>query len=497
MSGVVRRALLAAASSLLSAAAAAQSVTWHPDLPSYSLKPGEAKQITCTVCLPGQVSKADIYLLADTTTSMNPVLDSVKANAVVLVDLLVNTPGVDLHVGVGQYRDFPFNALPFEHQVSPGTDAVGLVAAINTWSAGGGGDGSEGQLYALYKIATDPTIGFRPDAKRIVVWFGDSPGHDPICDIFVGGGVPSFEITEQVATDALVNSGPEGGITVIAIGTQSSASFYPDSLNDDPLKSVYDYFSPPGIAWCTAGGLPGQANRIAIATTGISTTITDPSQITSTILQTLASVLIAADVTITASPALLPFIQSINPLSYDDLLLPHDPTTEVCVDFSVRLKGPPCSDTFIASGALEVLLNGTPLDTKVLTVAEPACFNALGLIWAGLRRLDPPLQLPGGDPFDVLHIDAQVLTAVVPLGVLPVFSLPSEPALQGLDVYFQCAMKKASAFPNDPLKTSNGLRVTFGDPGLGELFGLGSGLTLLLDQPALVPGTLALECVLN
>jgi hypothetical protein len=325
-----RRARLAAAL-FLSAAASAQTVTWAPDVGAISVPAGDTKQVLATVCLPGQVSKADIYILADTTTSMTPVLDSVKANAVVLVDALVNSPGVDLKVGVGNYRDFPFDAKPFDNQVSPTKDAGALVAAINTWQAGGGGDGSEAQLYALYQIATDPAIGFRPDAKRIIVWFGDSPGHDPICDIFVGGGVPTFEITEQVATEALQTSGPNGGITVIAIGTLSSAAVYPDSLNDDPLKSVYDYYSPPGIDWCTPAGLPGQADRMATATTGISTTISDPTQITFTILQTLANVLIAADLGFTVSPALQPFVQSISPESYDNLLLPHDPLQEICV----------------------------------------------------------------------------------------------------------------------------------------------------------------------
>ena len=497
MSGIVRRASQLAAALVLAGVVSAQTVTWVPDLSSYSLSPGEAKQITATVCLPGQVSKADIYLLADTTTSMTPVLDQVKHNAAALVDALVSTPGVDLHLGVGQYRDFPFNAKPFDHQVSPTANPAPILAAIGTWTAGGGGDGSEAQLYALYQIATDPTIGFRPDAKRIIVWFGDSPGHDPICDVFVGGGVPTFEITEQVATDALVASGSLGGITVIAIGTLSSASVYPLSLNDDPLKSVYDYYSPPGVAWCTPAGLPGQADRIAAMTTGISTTISDPAQITGTILQTLASVLIAADVACTASPALAPFVETINPAQYDDLPLPHDPTQQVCVPFNIRLKGPPCGETFIQSGTLDILLNGTPLASKSLTIAQPECFNELGLLWVGVRRLDPPAPLPGGDPFDVLHIDGQLFTAIVPLGVLPVFAVPSDPVLAGITIYFQCAMKKPSAFPLDPLKTSNGLGVTLGVLNLGDPYGAGSGLTLLLDQPALVGGVLALECVLN
>jgi hypothetical protein len=483
---------------VLSAASAAQTVTWNPDVDALALDPGETAEIVATVCLPGQVAKADIYLLADTTTSMTPVLDSVKANAAVLVDALVNTPGVDLRVGVGNYRDFPFDPKPFDHQVSPTTDANALVAAINTWIATGGGDGSEAQFYALHQIATDPAIGFRPDAKRIVVWFGDSPAHDPICDVFTGFGVPAFEIDEALVTSVLQSQGFGGGTTVIAIGTTSSPSVYPLSLNDDPNKSVFDYWSPDfGVMFCQPAGLAGQADRIAAATSGISTTIVDPGQITATILQTLASVLIAADVGAGASPELLPFVLSIDPPFYDDLALPQNPTEVVCADFTFTLQGPPCGDQqFITAGTLDVSLNGVPLAGKDVTVTQPACFNGPGLLWAGLRRMDPPEVLPGGDPTDLLQVHTNV-TVPLPLGQIPVFDIPDEPTFIGFELWFQCALNDPATFPDDPIKVSNGLKVTFGDLDLGVKYGTDSGLDLSMLQPALIPGELQLQCLLK
>ncbi len=483
---------------VLSAASAAQTVTWNPDVDALALDPGETAEIVATVCLPGQVAKADIYLLADTTTSMTPVLDSVKANVAALVDALVNTPGVDLRVGVGNYRDFPFDPKPFDHQVSPTTDAGALVAAINTWIATGGGDGSEGQFYALHQIATDPAIGFRPDAKRIVVWFGDSPAHDPICDIFTGFGVPAFEIDEALVTSVLQSQGFGGGTTVIAIGTTSSPSVYPLSLNDDPNKSVFDYWSPDfGVMFCQPDGLSGQADRIAAATNGISTSIVDPGQITATILQTLASVLIAADVGAGASPELLPFVLSIDPPFYDDLALPQNPNEVVCADFTFTLQGPPCGDQdFITAGTLDVSLNGVPLAGKDVTVTQPACFNGPGLLWAGLRRMDPPEVLPGGDLFDMLQVHTNV-TVPLPLGKIPVFDIPDEPTFIGFELWFQCALNDPLTFPDDPIKVSNGLKVTFGDPDLGVPYGTDSGLDLSMLQPALIPGELQLQCLLK
>jgi len=85
--------------------------------------------------------------------------------------------------------------------------------AINAWSAGGGADRPESQLYALYKIAADPAIGWRTGASKVVVWFGDNPGHDPVPNAATGLG---FDITEAVTTKAL----QDAGIRVIAISVK-------------------------------------------------------------------------------------------------------------------------------------------------------------------------------------------------------------------------------------------------------------------------------------
>ena len=142
------------------------------------------EKITVTVPKSSAPPKADVYLLADTTGSMGSVLASVAAGA----SAILNNPalaGFDVAWGVGNYRDFPVdggihNSFAFAHQVSPTTTLPVADAAISAWVAGEGADGPEGQLYALHQIATDAGIGWRPDARRILVWFGDAPGHDPI-----------------------------------------------------------------------------------------------------------------------------------------------------------------------------------------------------------------------------------------------------------------------------------------------------------------------------
>jgi len=67
-------------------------------------------------------------------------------------------------------------------------------------------------------------MGWRSLSKRIIVWFGDAPGHDPICAA-VSGGAP---ITEASVTTKLAAE----GIAVLAISTANPG------LDDDPKVAL-------------------------------------------------------------------------------------------------------------------------------------------------------------------------------------------------------------------------------------------------------------------
>ena len=96
--------------------------------------------------------------------------------------------------GVGEYRDC--GRRPFVYRLNQDitTDTAVVQTGINAWVACGGGDWEEGQLYALYQVAN--TVAWRPGSTRIIIWFGDAPGHDP------AGPPPG--VTEAEAIAALV-----------------------------------------------------------------------------------------------------------------------------------------------------------------------------------------------------------------------------------------------------------------------------------------------------
>ncbi len=252
-----------------------------PDLVEATLAPGESTVVDKEVTT-GELATAspEIYLLADTTGSMSSVLYSVRSNMNDILD------SVDARFGAGEYRDFPGSPTSVFMNDQSITDNDALVTtAINGMSASGGGDGPEGALYALHKIAENAG-GYSPDATKIVVWFGDAPAHDPVCSAISGEG---SDITEASVTEELKNA----GIIVIAISTTTG---YTEGLDDDPTEYGGDY-----SGYCTEDGSPGQATRIAAATGGVHLTDVSSGDITTAIINAIGELTATTDVVPDAS----------------------------------------------------------------------------------------------------------------------------------------------------------------------------------------------------
>src|SRR6266511_3529121 len=164
--------------------------TIDPPANEWTLPECVAEHETVTVHVPvsGVPPKADVYLLADTTGSMSSIIGAVQAG----IGAVVSDPafaGFDVAWGAGNYKDFPIPAsspYAFQHQLSPTLGSADVTLAVNAWSASGGDDTPEGQLFALQQIATDPAIGWRPDSKRILVWIRGPPRHDSVCAAISG-----------------------------------------------------------------------------------------------------------------------------------------------------------------------------------------------------------------------------------------------------------------------------------------------------------------------
>ncbi len=222
----------------------------------------------------------DIYILVDVTGSMSDDLDGIENDIGALI-ASVKTVWPNAHFGLGTYDDIdttnnplpgPFPTL-FDNLVtlkpddgsSGGTsgdvsDAIGAPGQqlVNSFA----GDTPEAQFFALERLAsTSNPAGFNPNTPSVIVYIGDAPAHDPVCEA-VHGVAGLGAITEQSVIAALLAEGG-AGISVVANSIDGAG------LDADPNgfgPSDYDDGTAPD---CTpVGGDAGQATRITSATGG-------------------------------------------------------------------------------------------------------------------------------------------------------------------------------------------------------------------------------------
>lgn len=338
------------------------SITISPTENVLTLNTGDTHTEVITVKVPknARTAKADVYFLADTTGSMGPILNAVKAGATNILSAL-NGLSVDFAFGVGNYKDFQHpqaDPYAFQHQQNLTNSSAAITNAINAWTAQGGGDGPEGEFFAFHKLAEPPAgpIGWRSGSKRIIVWFGDQPGHDPICAAI--SGEPAA-ITEVSVTAKLVSE----GIVVLAISVGAPG------LDADPVPGSSDYTPVCG----PPGGSAGQATRIANATGGQFVSGINAGNIVNTIIS-LVTTAVASINNLKLVPAggSAPFVVTITPATGYG---PLSGDKEHELKFDVVFKGiAPCADKDqVFTGTIDVVADGVVVATKRVRITVPAC----------------------------------------------------------------------------------------------------------------------------
>jgi hypothetical protein len=243
-----------------------------PSTVEVSLRPGESNDIGKTVVTPVIPPRPDICFLADTTGSMGGTILNVRTNAMTIMNM-VRAAQPDSQFCAANYKDAT-DSVPFEVDQQVTDNLAAVQSAINTWVATGGGDAPEGQLHALTRLSTEAS--FRADSTRIIVWFGDAPGHDPS----VGGETLASTILALQAADIAVIAVPvSGGSGLNATGQAAAIT----TATGGVLISTVD----PGLV--TAAILAGltnlpvnvsmQSNCSVVTTGAISTTFDPASQV--------------------------------------------------------------------------------------------------------------------------------------------------------------------------------------------------------------------------
>jgi large repetitive protein len=327
-----------------------------------ALAEGETASHAFEVVVPpgATAPKVDVYFVADNTSSMSVWLNIAKQRSRDLMGALqTELPGVSWQFGAGRYGDYPSHDPWYFHQQDLTADTVAVEAAINGWSTLGFGlDIAEGSFFALDHIASDADpaggdIGWRSDAERILVWFGDAAGNEPVCQALTGF---DYDITEEL----LIGKLRAVGIRPIAVST-------PSGLDNDPVATGGGYASV-----CPIGGRPGQATRIAAATGGVHVLAPSTGQLIETVLDAVRrQVEEIGELGLRATGDAALFVDGITP----ETVGPLANDVEHRLPFVADLTGVvPCTDIIqVFEGAVEVLLDRAPAAEVPLTVRVPSC----------------------------------------------------------------------------------------------------------------------------
>jgi len=303
--------------------------------------PGGALTVEKTVWTPEIPPNPVIVFLADTTGSMGPAIANVKANATSVMNAVVGAQPT-AQFAVAEYRDFG-DVYVYQVTQMPTANTALVQAAINGWTAWGGGDTPEAQLYALSAIATGAAgIVFAPNTTPIIAWFGDAPGHDP------SGGATLASTMAALAS---------AGIRVVAVDTPASG---------------------PGL------NLTGQAAAIASATGGALLTAPSANDVADKILEGLQNLPVKVEmtsscvwpITTTFSPAGPVVVTSGQPaVFWETISVASDaaPGIYYCRDWAL-IDGQPMTDAngLIIYEAKTIRVPGLTLDPPVATNEYPA-----------------------------------------------------------------------------------------------------------------------------
>lgn len=280
-SRTLARAVPVGVLSLALGAAATVAATGDPGVSPQQyadeLAPGASVTITKTVETPPIPPNPDIVFLADTTTSMNPSISNVQANATSIVNQIVAAQPT-ARFAVADYKDVD-DPSHFVLRQQLTADTSDVIDGINAWTptSGGGSDAEEDWIGALGAIPG--TIDFRDDGSPIVVMFGDSSSHDPSAGFTLGSATAALQAagvrviaiavpsTDEYLWDGLDSEGQASHVTAQTGGTLSNAN--PDQVSDVILSQLQN--------------LPAEVTHEVSCDAGVtaSLTATSPTTVTS------------------------------------------------------------------------------------------------------------------------------------------------------------------------------------------------------------------------
>jgi hypothetical protein len=385
--------------------------TLTPATLTATLRPGESVPEHKVLNLPAQYlpPMADVLISFDLTGSMGGELNNVKLNS---QNIMTQVQGYipDSRFGVISHMDYPSSFSGCGYSGTYGTSGdypyalnqsitsvnSDVTIAINALNLGNGYDTPEDYTRAFYETYSDPLVGWRSGAQKIVLAFLDSWPHDCAYNAILGGST---------------STGPDPGRDGIA-GTADDLAILDvlDAMKANNEILIVVYSGIPGSyfnlwdAYCMrTGGHAFQINADGTIPGGIDIAAFIASLIQSAVTQFSTVSLQTCD------PAYAPWLTSVVPLSYANI----DLGSAIDLGFDVTITVPAGTPAGTYAFDLCAIGDGVELARQQITITvvvaidvgfdfhPTSCPNPLRIGSAGVT----PTAINGLPGFDVSMID--------------------------------------------------------------------------------------------
>ena len=389
--------------SLLSPSSLAAIGTLTPAELVDTLAAGETVTEAKTASLPAQADVVDILFAFDNTGSMGGELANLKVNA---VDIMNSLAGLisDVQFGLVSFADYfgtfvnggsggcdyvaaygNFGDDPYIVEQALNSDIETVAGSIGDLelSPGGGADFPESYSRALYELAQelldntgpDGPVNWRPDARRIVILFGDAIPHS--CDIFnpvesaigsdllaflEGAGLndwgidPGRDVVIGTADDLAILDVIEDLVdTDLTLISLHSTQFIITGTDIEPTQDLWDFYAEE------TGGVNFEINEDGSFPEG--------TNIVETILELVGDQITTVDELILdvcpGDESYADWISSVTPSSYADIDLPADR------DFDLVIGPPSGTDPGVYAFGVCAIGDGAVLGSQSVTITVP------------------------------------------------------------------------------------------------------------------------------
>jgi len=467
-------------SSLISSSSLAAIGTLTPAELIDTLAAGETVTEHKTANLPGQADVVDILFAFDNTGSMGGELDNLKVNA---VDIMNSLAGLisDVQFGLISFADYDaflentesvggcgYTAYyggtgddpyiveqPLDSNISTVASAIGAL----TLSPGGGFDFPESYSRALWEIAQelldntgpDGPVNWRPNARRIVILFGDAIPHS--CDLFnpvestIGSDLLAFLESSGLndwgidpGRDVVIGTADDLAIldviddlvdTDLTLISLHSTQFIVTGTDIEPTQNLWDFYAEE------TGGVNFEINEDGSFPEG--------TDIVETILELVGDQITTVDELILdvcpGDEAYSDWISSVTPSSYADIELPADR------DFDLVVGPPSGTDPGVYAFGVCAIGDGAVLGSQSVTITVPGAADPTADVSVTKEDAADPVEVGENINWTITVENAGpdaavnvMVTDVMPGGVTFVSATPSAGSCSYTVVTLSCAL---------------------------------------------------------